>query len=244
MSGRSKASTKHPKKLSHLVVRAAPRDGRRAIVQAGSLRFPAALGAVGERAASGKGTAQPRSQRCPCASPIFGGDRMRFAATGLPLVRVKETMLWCDAPSDPNYNRAVKFPFRASHEKLMRTDRLYDLCIVIGLEHPDAKARLRLGDLLSYRASGLRADRRVCRDQSARHAAPFAASELKDPTQGSLIDRPKIRRCGLSMWIIMPTLTAGICHFASRRDQGSKPAGDPFSCFGDSHDRPIFHHPQ
>lgn len=131
MSGRSKASTKHPKKLSHLVVRAAPRDGRRAIVQAGSLRFPAALGRSGRTSRKREGDGATPIATMPLRFAYLRGDRMRFAATGLPLVRVKETMLWCDAPSDPNYNRAVKFPFRASHERLMRTDRLYDLCIVM-----------------------------------------------------------------------------------------------------------------
>ncbi len=38
---------------------------------------------------------------------------------------------WCDAPSDPCYNRPVALPFRASHEKMLRTDRLYDVCIVL-----------------------------------------------------------------------------------------------------------------
>ncbi len=38
---------------------------------------------------------------------------------------------WCDSPSHPCYNRPVALPFRASHETLLRTDRLYDVCLIL-----------------------------------------------------------------------------------------------------------------
>jgi len=38
---------------------------------------------------------------------------------------------WCDAPADRNYNRLVKHPYPASAERLWRTDRLYDVLIVL-----------------------------------------------------------------------------------------------------------------
>ncbi|WP_211488879.1 L,D-transpeptidase family protein, partial [Escherichia coli] len=39
---------------------------------------------------------------------------------------------WCDAPDDPNYNRPVKHPYRASAEKMWREDHLYDLVVILG----------------------------------------------------------------------------------------------------------------
>jgi L,D-peptidoglycan transpeptidase YkuD (ErfK/YbiS/YcfS/YnhG family) len=39
---------------------------------------------------------------------------------------------WCDAPADRNYNRPVKLPYPASHERLWRDDALYDLVVVLG----------------------------------------------------------------------------------------------------------------
>jgi L,D-peptidoglycan transpeptidase YkuD (ErfK/YbiS/YcfS/YnhG family) len=39
---------------------------------------------------------------------------------------------WCDAPADGNYNRRVKLPYSASHERLWRDDALYDLVVVLG----------------------------------------------------------------------------------------------------------------
>lgn len=38
---------------------------------------------------------------------------------------------WCDDPGHPAYNRKVRLPFRASHERLWREDRLYDICLVL-----------------------------------------------------------------------------------------------------------------
>ena len=38
---------------------------------------------------------------------------------------------WCDAVGDRNYNRAVRLPYRASHEELVRQDHLYDVLMVM-----------------------------------------------------------------------------------------------------------------
>ena len=54
--------------------------------------------------------------------------------------RLQPTDGWCDAPGDPNYNRAVKLPYRASAETLSRADGLYDLVVV--LDH-NTKPRIR-----------------------------------------------------------------------------------------------------
>jgi len=38
---------------------------------------------------------------------------------------------WCDAPGDRNYNRRVSHPYPASAEHMWRSDRLYDLVVVL-----------------------------------------------------------------------------------------------------------------
>jgi L,D-peptidoglycan transpeptidase YkuD (ErfK/YbiS/YcfS/YnhG family) len=49
---------------------------------------------------------------------------------------------WCDDPRSALYNRRVALPCRASHEKLWRADRLYDLVIVLDYNlHPRRKNR-------------------------------------------------------------------------------------------------------
>lgn len=47
--------------------------------------------------------------------------------------------LWCDASGDPAYNRHVRAPFSASHERLSRPDALYDLILVTDWNWPDAR---------------------------------------------------------------------------------------------------------
>ncbi len=44
--------------------------------------------------------------------------------------------LWCDASGHPAYNQPVRAPFSASHERLRRADRLYDLVIVLDWNIP------------------------------------------------------------------------------------------------------------
>lgn len=48
------------------------------------------------------------------------------------------TDLWCDASDHSDYNHHVKAPFSASHERLRRTDPLYDLILTTDWNWPDA----------------------------------------------------------------------------------------------------------
>ncbi len=67
----------------------------------------------------------------PLVSGFLRGDRVSRPKTALPLRRIAENMLWCDAPAHPSYNRLVRAPFGPSHEEMRRTDALYDLCLVL-----------------------------------------------------------------------------------------------------------------
>lgn len=62
---------------------------------------------------------------------FYRRDRMGLLRSALPLQASNTEMGWCDAPDNPNYNRLVDLPFSAGHEKLMRDDSLYDICIVM-----------------------------------------------------------------------------------------------------------------
>lgn len=48
--------------------------------------------------------------------------------------------LWCDAPQHPLYNRHTRAPLKASHERLRRSDPLYDLILTTDWNWPDAVA--------------------------------------------------------------------------------------------------------
>ena len=52
--------------------------------------------------------------------------------TALPLSAITPHDGWCDAPTDPAYNRAVALPYPASAERMWRGDDLYDIVVVLG----------------------------------------------------------------------------------------------------------------
>ncbi|MBR0557713.1 hypothetical protein J5J10_18655 [Ciceribacter sp. L1K23] len=118
-------------KTTPIVVRTAPRDRCRAILQFGSLRLPAALGRSGitSRKREGDG-ATPRAVM-PVLDSYRRGERRLALLSQLPVKRIRPDMLWCDDQRHPAYNRPVKAPFPAGHEKLRRSDHLYDICIVL-----------------------------------------------------------------------------------------------------------------
>ena len=57
-------------------------------------------------------------------------------ASGLAQDPIRPDDGWCDAPSSPMYNQAVRHPYAASAEHLWRADHLYDIIVVLG--HNDA----------------------------------------------------------------------------------------------------------
>jgi len=62
---------------------------------------------------------------------LIRADRGRIPATRLNVSRIRREDGWCDAPEDRNYNRPVPLPYPASHERLWRDDRLYDVIVVL-----------------------------------------------------------------------------------------------------------------
>lgn len=68
-----------------------------------------------------------------CYRLLFGFYQKRAGKTllsSLPLSPIAPDDGWCDAPCHRLYNRHVKLPLAASHEKLWRDDTLYDVVIV------------------------------------------------------------------------------------------------------------------
>ena len=63
---------------------------------------------------------------------LYRADRIRRPTTSLPAKPIGRDDGWCDAPADRNYNRPVRLAYAASAEALWRTDRLYDIVVVLG----------------------------------------------------------------------------------------------------------------
>ena len=73
----------------------------------------------------------------PIQRVLYRPDRRSAPQTALPCAPLSPDDGWCDAPSDPAYNRAVKHPYPASAEHLWRQDHIYDLIVILGFnDHP------------------------------------------------------------------------------------------------------------
>jgi L,D-peptidoglycan transpeptidase YkuD (ErfK/YbiS/YcfS/YnhG family) len=57
----------------------------------------------------------------------FAGARR----TRLAMTPIGPDLGWCEVPQDRNYNRPVRIPYGASHERMKRDDWLYDACLVL-----------------------------------------------------------------------------------------------------------------
>jgi len=111
-------------------IRRRPASPRQGLMEVGPVVFPCALGRGGISALKREGDgATPLA-----VLPLLGGYRkypLKAVRSPLPMGPVRNDLGWCDAPSDPNYNRPVRLPYGSSHERMLRPDRLYDICIVL-----------------------------------------------------------------------------------------------------------------
>jgi L,D-peptidoglycan transpeptidase YkuD (ErfK/YbiS/YcfS/YnhG family) len=133
--------------LSRLGATRLPRQAQTQEIPLGRLH----AGPVVVRCAIGGGGIRQDKREGDCATPggafrLVGGffrqDRVLRKAWVSPMRPVSPSDGWCDDPSSALYNRRVALPCRASHEKLWRADRLYDLVIVLDYNiHPRRKNR-------------------------------------------------------------------------------------------------------
>jgi L,D-peptidoglycan transpeptidase YkuD (ErfK/YbiS/YcfS/YnhG family) len=101
------------------------------VLRCKNFQFPAALGRGGVRARKREGDGATPKGFWPVIEILYRPDRLRRPRTALPVRPLRPTGGWCDAPRDRNYNRKVTLPYPASHERLWRTDGLYDVIVVL-----------------------------------------------------------------------------------------------------------------
>ncbi len=102
-------------------------------LEAGSRRWRCALGRGGVRHDKCEGDGATPAGRFPLRRLLYRRDRLGKApATGLGCDAIARDDGWCDDPEDPAYNRPVRLPMAARHEKLWREDGLYDVLVVLG----------------------------------------------------------------------------------------------------------------
>jgi L,D-peptidoglycan transpeptidase YkuD (ErfK/YbiS/YcfS/YnhG family) len=128
--------------MPNVIVRGLSRAATQGKLHLGHLRFPCAIGRGGRRPKSGEGDGITPLGQWAIRQIFYRPDRITRPRTALPLFPLSPETGWCDEPGDPNYNRIVRLPYPAGHEKLWRSDRLYDLVAVLGYnDWPRARGR-------------------------------------------------------------------------------------------------------
>jgi len=96
--------------------------------------FRCALGRAGIVPAEAKreGDGATPAAVLPLRRLLFRADRLPRPTAAVPVEPIAPDDGWCDDPGDPAYNRMVRLPHPARHERLWREDGLYDLVGVLG----------------------------------------------------------------------------------------------------------------
>lgn len=96
--------------------------------------YPCAIGRAGLVAAEQKreGDGKTPMGNFRLRGCYYRPDRITPPRTLLPLIALSPDDGWCDDPAHAAYNRPVKLPFAACHERLWRDDHAYDLILPLG----------------------------------------------------------------------------------------------------------------
>lgn len=103
----------------------------RGVLQVGQRSFPCAIGRSGIRASKREGDGASPIGRHALLDVLYRADQVPRPRTGLRVRPLRRSDGWCDGALDRNYNRPVRLPYAASHEELWRSDRLYDIVVVV-----------------------------------------------------------------------------------------------------------------
>jgi L,D-peptidoglycan transpeptidase YkuD (ErfK/YbiS/YcfS/YnhG family) len=168
--------------LDSVHVRAISSSRSRGVVLAGNLVLPCILGRSGAsfRKREGDG-ATPRGTWFLRRIFVRGPDRHFLGL--LPRRKITRSAGWCDEPSDRNYNREVRLPYPASHEKLWRDDHLYDVFAV--LSHNERPRRRFAGSAIFLHLA----------DPGGRPTAGCIALSRKDMLKLLPLCGPRTRLC-------------------------------------------------
>jgi L,D-peptidoglycan transpeptidase YkuD (ErfK/YbiS/YcfS/YnhG family) len=122
--------------LSRLSATRMPRQGQADAVwfgrfHAGPVVIPCALGRTGITRDKREGDHATPAGAFRLLSGFFRVDRGARPPSLVPMRPIRPCDGWCDDPLSAVYNRWVRLPSAARHEKLWRADGLYDLVLVI-----------------------------------------------------------------------------------------------------------------
>ncbi|MDQ0313591.1 L,D-peptidoglycan transpeptidase YkuD (ErfK/YbiS/YcfS/YnhG family) [Amorphus orientalis] len=92
--------------------------------------LPCALGSGGLAVRKREGDGATPIGRFWLKAALFRADRVAPPAGDLPIRATRADDGWSDDPGSALYNLFVRLPQTLSHERLMRTDHLYDVVVI------------------------------------------------------------------------------------------------------------------
>lgn len=99
----------------------------------GSATWPCAIGRSGVTPAKREGDGATPIGCFPLRQVLYRRDRVLAPpACGLPVAAIHPDDVWCDDPNSGSYNQPGRAPVNYRHERLWRSDGLYDVVVIIG----------------------------------------------------------------------------------------------------------------
>lgn len=117
--------------ISPLRVRRRPGRRHEGLLLAFGRAVPVAIGRCGIAFDKREGDGRTPAGTWHVVRALWRADLGPRPLTRLPLSPIRKDDGWCDDPRDRRYNRPVRLPLAASHERMWRNDRLYDLVLVL-----------------------------------------------------------------------------------------------------------------
>ena len=117
--------------IDTITVRGFPGDARGALVNVGGRVFSAATGRSGRVLLKREGDGATPIARMSLLHGFYRADRLPRPRSRLAMKPITPSLGWCDDCGHASYNRPVTLPFAGGHERMMREDGLYDICLVM-----------------------------------------------------------------------------------------------------------------
>lgn len=115
--------------LSFLRLVRARENRSRAVLMAGALRLPCAIGRSGLTRSKREGDGATPRGTLRIATLYFRPDRWKTRGPFPVWHPISRNLGWIDDPASFRYNRPVRLPVKARHETLWRQDSLYDIVL-------------------------------------------------------------------------------------------------------------------
>ncbi len=102
------------------------------MLEGAGLRLRAACGRAGVTTRKHEGDGATPAGLLKLRRVLYRADRQPIPRTALPREPIGPDDGWCDDPAHTDYNRPIRLPHPARHERLWRDDALYDIVGVLG----------------------------------------------------------------------------------------------------------------